>query len=300
MSPMWFDPNGTGKLSMPGLRHGLFAAASAAVTAPTSLEAVPGILRDFDFTVSTKMLPSPIGSARITSVADTAGSANALAPDAGQGPIFVTASSFGAVMSAIRSVNGDTTPGGNANAGAYARLFGNIPELVGKQDFAMFVTDTVQGDRNDGGRILSFASGGNGDFQAGGFFIWVPAANRASFQLATGAASYILGPSSPLTHDVPMLLAAICTAGQLQLWLNGVAVGSAIPMSVVGSAPAIGISCQVNTTSNLIFGDYAGLTVVNGSPTVTNRQYVEGKMAWRATGDGSLLPTGHPYKTATP
>jgi len=292
MSPMWFDPNGTGKLSMPGLRHGLLAAG------PTSLETVPGILRDFDFTTSALMLPSPVGTARITSVADTAGSTNALAPDAGQGPIFVTASSFGASRPAIRSVNGDAA-GGNIT-GAYARLFGNIPELAGKQDFAIFLTASVNNDRNDNGRILSFASGGNLDYQPGGFFLQVPSSNRATFQLATGAASYILGPSSPLTHDVPMLLAVICTAGQMQLWLNGVAVGSPITMGVVGSAPVLGISRAVAPDASVIFGDYAGLTVLNNSPTVANRQYVEGKLAWNATGDGTLLPAGHPYKTVHP
>lgn len=71
-------------------------------------------------------------------------------------------------------------------------------------------------------------------------------------------------------------------------------------MSVVGSAPVLGISREVITDASLIFGDYAGLVVLNGSPTVTNRQYVEGKLAWSATGDGSLLPTGHPYKSAQP
>lgn len=292
-------------LLLRGSRYGLTGPTSApvayttkAVVAPTSIETVPGVLRHFDFTTTALMLPNPVGTGRITSVADTAGSSNPLAPDTGQGPIFVTASDFGATRPAIRSVNGDTA-GGNVT-GAYARLFGNMPELVGKTDFAMFLTNSVNNDRNDGGRILSLASGGNTDYQAGGFFIWVPAANRATLQLATGAPSYVLGASSPLTHDVPMLLAAICTAGQMQLWVNGVAVGSTIAMSVVGSAPVLCISRQATADGNVIFGDYAGFVVLNNTPTTSNRQYVEGKLAWSATGDGSMLPTGHPYKTAAP
>jgi len=288
-------------LTFKGSRYGLTSPASTpvaittkAVTAPTSLETVPGILRDFDFTTSARMLPNPVGTGRITSVADTAGSTNALAPDGTQGPIFVTASTFGAARAAIRSVNGDVA-GGNVT-GAYARLFGNIPELVGKQDFAVFLTASVNNDRNDNGRILSFASGGNLDYQAGGFFIQVPTTNRATLGISTT----VLGGTAPLTHDTPMLLAAICTAGQLQLWVNGVAIGSSIAMSVVGSAPVLGISRAVSPDVSVIFGDYAGCTVLNNSPTVTNRQYVEGKLAWNATGDGSLLPTGHPYKTVVP
>jgi len=267
------------------------------LAAVVSLEAVPGILRDFDFTTSAMMLPNPVGTGRITSVADTAGSTNALAPDTGQGPIFVTASVFGAARSAIRSVNGDAA-GGNIT-GAYARLFGNIPELVGKQDFAFFLTNSVNNDRNDNSRILSFASGGNLDYQPGGFFLQVPSTNRATISLASGSTTTIGGVVA-LTHDTPMLLAAISTAGQIQLWANGVAVGSPITMGVVGSAPMIGISRAVAPDASLIFGDYAGAVVLSNSPTTANRQYVEGKLAWNATGDGSLLPAGHPYKSAHP
>ncbi len=288
-------------LTFKASRYGLTSSASTpvaittkAVTAPTSLETVPGILRDFDFTTSALMLPNPVGTGRITSVADTAGSANALAPDGTQGPIFVTASTFGAARSAIRSVNGDVA-GGNIT-GAYARLFGNIPELAGKQDFAVFLTASVNNDRNDNGRIISFASGGNLDYQAGGFFIEVPTTNRATFTISTT----VLGGTAPLTHDTPMLIAAICTAGQIQLWVNGVVVGSSIAMSVVGSAPVLGISRAVSPDVSVIFGDYAGCAVLNNSPTTANRQYVEGKLAWNATGDGSLLPAGHPYKTVHP
>jgi len=291
-------------LTFKGSRYGLTSPASTpvaittkAVTAPTSLETVPGILRDFDFTTSALMLPNPVGNGRITSVADTAGSPNALAPDGTQGPIFVTASTFGAARSAIRSVNGDAA-GGNIT-GAYARLFGNIPELAGKQDFAVFLTASVNNDRNDNGRILSFASGGNLDYQPGGFFLQVPSSNRATISLASGSTTAIGGVAA-LTHDTPMLLAAICTAGQMQLWVNGVVVGSSIAMSAVGSAPVLGISRAVSPDTGEIFGDYAGCAVLNNSPTTANRQYVEGKMAWNATGDGSLLPAGHPYKTVHP
>jgi hypothetical protein len=285
-----------------GTRYGLTSPTTIssyttkAAVRPTSIAAVPGVVRFFDFTHKSKIAPTSVSdTVRLTSVADEIGSGNSAAPDGTQGPVFVASSVFGSGRPAIRSVNGDVNSGA---VGTYARVFGDLPELAGKGDYAVFGTVTINNDRNDNGRIFSLANTGSQDWSSAGFAFQVPSSDRASVSLY---GNHLSGGTAPLTHDTPMLFAIIVTGGSAQLWINGVPIGSPIALGSLGSAtPRFGLFREVDTDSGCIFGDAAGLVVLDVSPTTLSRQYVEGKLAWAATGDGSLLPANHPNKSAAP
>jgi hypothetical protein len=290
-------------ISVKATRYGMSSIATKAYTtktvaAVTAIETVPGVIRHFDFTDKASILPANVsGTVRLTSVADATGSGKAAAPDGTQGPVYVTSSSFGANRPAIRSVNGDTA-GGNV-AGAYARLFGDLPELANATDFAVILTAAVNNDRNDNGRIFSIANAGSQDWSsAGGFVIQVPSADRQSVQLY---GDHLTGGSAAMAHDTPMLLGVVVKGGSAQLRVGGVDVGDPIAIGALGSAmPQFGLLREVDTDSGAVFGDVAGLVIMRTAPSPANLAYIEAKLAWGATGDGSLLPSGSTYKTSAP
>ena len=266
------------------------------VVGPTSIATVPGVIRYFDFRDKANIAPSNVSSTvRLTSVTDLMGSGKNVAPDGSQGPIYVTTSSFGTNRPGIRSVNGDAA-GGNVT-GAYARIFGDLPELAGKTDYAVFFTIAVQNDRNDNGRIFSLAPNGSQDWSSSGFAFQVPSSNRNSISLYGKNQG---GGTTAITHDKPFIGAVIVKGGLAQLRVNGVDIGNTINLGALGSAPRFGFLRQVDTDAGCIFGDSTGIVIVGNAPTIANIRYIEAKLCWDGLGNGSLLPSDNPYQTTAP
>ena len=49
-----------------------------------------------------------------------------------------------------------------------------------------------------------------------------------------------------------------------------------------------------------LLGDFLFVLLLDYAPTTGDRQKIEGWASWTFAGDGSLLPVGHPYKSAAP
>jgi hypothetical protein len=285
-----------------GRRYGLTGPSSdavsfttKAVTAPTSIETVPGAIRHASFGVVASLTPNPPGTSRITAVTDTATAASPWKTDLG--PAYVSPSYFGASRPALRSANGDAN---SSLPGAFGRVYNDLAELAGKKDWAIFLSAAIDADRNSGSRLISIVSGGGQDYQAGGCLVQVPTSARTTLQVAVGGSTILYGGSSPWTRYGPLVAALVCTNGSLQFRVNGVNVGSPVAMPAFGSAPRLEFLREAGEDGNCLFADILESAVLSSAPTTANLAYVEGKLAWNATGDGSLLPTGHPYKTVSP
>lgn len=66
-----------------------------------------------------------------------------------------------------------------------------------------------------------------------------------------------------------------------------------------GNIDVIKTGAQTGQANREFLGDYAEFLYLNAVPSTTNRQLIEGYLAWK-WGIQSSLPNGHPYKDAAP
>lgn len=264
---------------------------AAGAFVPTSLAEV-----DRRFTPTDGSTLTQSGGA-VTAIADKAGSGKPMsttAPgitDTGLGLALLSASDFGASRVAL----GSNSAGG---AGYYGRLYGSLADKAAQTQFGVHLT-VAPTQANSYGRVISVlgASGGD-DYNTRGNFaiVFNDVANAIYVQTADGSTGVVsLG-----AFGTPHLVEAIFDGAHATLWVDGVANPTQIATTApLNAAPAFGI--WSDNGGGYGFGQHREIDWTHGLvPGSADHLKLQGFLAWDATGDGSLLPTGHPYKTVAP
>ena len=147
-----------------------------------------------------------------------------------------------------------------------------------------------------------------GPFDPGCLIIQFPQ-NSRNLRMGTGGQTNAYNTTYNFTDNVPFLCvmtATIAPNGTYQriAYINGTA--------LTGYTDTIATYFKTLQLSNIniggwdvdpgrtLFGSISSFMVFNNVLNTTNRQKVEGFLAWKWWGDGSILPTTHPYKYQPP
>ena len=231
-------------------------------------------------------------SGTVSAWADKAGSGKAFAVN-NTAPAYVGSSTFGGSRAAIRNANSNGTKG---SAGEYGSLIADFSSLSASTAFAIFSTVSLDANQNYG-RLLSLASTASNDYNTNGAFAFSADNAGPSVQLNSNG---LVGSDFAATIDAPMLVGIVFDGANSTFWINGVSQGTAARTAGMVAAAQLSLFRDAYDGTQIAFGDVRAIVATTGALATADRQKLEGYLAWDATGDGSLLPTGHPYKSAAP
>ena len=150
-------------------------------------------------------------------------------------------------------------------------------------------------------RLVSLANGTNPDYQNGGM---IPLFNQDSTS-TIAAWNYNYNPngilaSNPISTGAPFMAVSRLDGTTASLWFNG-APGSLTSSSFTNSITTTkyGIGNQANPTIEYWSGFIGEIILFSTALTISQRQQVEGYLAWKWGLQGSL-PATHPYKSFPP
>ena len=201
-------------------------------------------------------------------------------------PTLATNSLFGTGKSAVST---DTT---------YTQaLVGDLSDLSGASAFAVFLTVDLNG-MPAYGHIIDISGASGDDWNTdGAFMIQANSSGGGNLQVYTGGSAIATYTASLST---PYLMEFVFDGTNVAFWINGVSVGSIAATAALVAGAKLGLCVDSATGVQFASADARQIIITTGPLSTGNRQTIEGYLAWDATGDGSLLPTGHPYKGSAP
>ena len=129
--------------------------------------------------------------------------------------------------------------------------------------------------------------------------------------MPTGIPSLILNPAT----DVQTGFSFTDNQGFIAIYIGTITGGTATITPYFNGTSYTGISSTSVTsflvqsinlggwdgdTARTLNGTMNNIFIFNSALGTTDRQYIEGWLAWKNTGSGTILPVGHPYYSVSP
>jgi hypothetical protein len=254
-----------------GLQNNLPSTHPYKVSSPTNLNSfIPknleglGLWLDGNDPLATGSLPSD--GATVSSWVDKSGASNSTAT--GAGTITYSLTTNGLVF------NGSSQYTTNLTASSLIQS-----AFIVWRKSATTVTHTLLGPSATAGRQFRYND------------------STGRFDTVKAGISETLNTSYPVTNGVPLLAEYICNTNSLTHFVNGSSIGSVANPTSYNATLTTQIGASAS--SERLTGTIHEIVVYNSTLTQTNREYVEGYLAWR-WGLESQLPSSHPFKNSAP
>lgn len=179
--------------------------------------------------------------------------------------------------------------------------FLNCPQLVmSGYNWTAITVLTMLSNAQPYARYLSTAASGTADYQdSGGWSLFYRNSNTSAISTAF---SNSVASLFTINLGQPYLCSVTRTQTSITSFLNGTAgsgsTGTFVSLNGTGGA-RIGRSLNPSYESNENWSGISAEIIIIQNLTTTDRQLLEGYLAWK-WGLVASLPAGHPYKTAAP
>ena len=237
-----------------------------------SPSAIPGCVLWLDGADPAGTGVAPSNGASVTTWVDKSGSGNS-----GTGGTAPSYNSSGINSKGVVSFNGSTAYLNSQDL--YSNRSFSIFMIIRRQGSIPGFTGLLCGSSASPNQNMTFAFRNNTDITLGFYYNDL---DYASFPDYTGNTS----------TEPAYLVEGTYTPGARVLYLNGTQVASDANSTNLGSDPGPVIGGYSGQRFNGFIGD---IVILNGTPSSTTRQQVEGYLAWK-WGLQATLPANHPYK----
>jgi hypothetical protein len=203
---------------------------------------------------------------------------------------------------ATQVVSGEQPQTGSTLNGLDTIYFNNdrnfdIPNVTLTSDFSIYIVAQKTGKEDQYNVALAISDGASTNF-ANWALIWgYPSLNKISYYDAADRSS-----TTELNQNQYYISSALRDTGatQIDFWLNGSDDGQNVALAPNGAGTTFSDSfIGVDQYGSDFEGNIAEIIVIANYQSTSDRQKIEGYLAWKWGLEGDL-PVGHPYKNSAP